>query len=130
MLQKLMKAAQAEDWELVDKTIPKACKDQEIVEWAFERGLENPNKNIRDLAASILEKAKIATDKFQGMREKLHRIMVHDKHPYARYRSAFALAAHGAGNYREDTIATLKKAEKDEDVSSIASSYLKRIYSE
>jgi len=127
MLDKLMEAAKNEEWDKVDKNTPEAVKDPEIVNWAFERGLDNPNENIRDLAAGILEKAKIPVSKFSAMRPKLHEIMGGDKNPYARYRSAFALAAHNPGFYKPEVIKTLKEAEKDEDVSKIASSYLRKL---
>jgi len=130
MLKKLMNAAEKEDWDYVDKKILKAVKNPEVVEWAFERGLENPDKNVRDLAATILEKAKISTDKFGSMRKKLYQVMASDINPYARFRSAFALAEHGAGEYKKEVVATLREAQRDDTVRGLASKYLMKIYSD
>ncbi len=127
MLSELMEAAKKENWDLVDKKIPEACKDEDIVKWAFERGLNNPDGNIRDLAASILTEADISSGKFTSMRDKLHKVMSSDSNIYAQYRSAFALANHGPGGYRNEVVQKLRQAEQDGDVSEIAKKYLRKL---
>ncbi|MBU4284605.1 MAG: hypothetical protein KJ968_05860, partial [Nanoarchaeota archaeon] len=113
-----------EDWKIVDKSIPKVCNNKSIIGWAFREGLNDGNENVRDLAASILEKTSSSLTK--EIKEKLYSRMKKDDNSYVRYRSSFALAAHDPSFHEKDVKAVLQKAKKDPDVSQFAESYLKQ----
>ena len=126
-LRKIADAAKAEKWDEVDKLIPKLVKNPNYIQWAYERALSSSNPNLKDLGASILEKAVIAEEKFSMMRDKLYYRMIEEKNPYVRYRSAFALAVHGPGRYKGEVVRVLKEALSDEEVSTFAKKYLKKL---
>jgi HEAT repeat protein len=112
------------DWNKVDKTIPKICNDQEFINWAYKEGLYDSERNVRDLAASVLEKTKILTE---DMKDRLYQVMRTDTHIYARFRAACALAAHDL-EYHADEIkkALESSAEEDPDIKDTADKYLKK----
>ncbi len=126
-LQPLIDAAKQENWDLVDERITDVAKDPTVIGWAYDVGLSDQNPHVRDLAASILEKGKIQNSVFESMRPTLYRVMTTDDHVYARYRSAFALAVHGPGNYKADVKRVLEEAEQDDAVSKLAKQYLARL---
>ena len=124
MIDALIEAAKKEDWEEVDKSILDVCNNESIIAWAFRKGLNDGNENVRDLAASILEKTNsILTGE---IKEKLYSSMKKDSNPYVRFRSCFALAAHDPSFRKKDVKAVLQKAKKDPDVSQSAESYLEQ----
>ncbi len=123
-MQDLIGAAKREEWKFVDAHLSEICNSPSNIEWALGPGLDDSDGNVRDLAASLLEKADLQPSAFEQMQLRLHNVMMHDSHPYARYRSAFALAAHGPGPYREDVIRVLGEARTDPDVSKLAEGYL------
>jgi HEAT repeat protein len=124
-MEDIIKAAIKENWDYVDEKISKVCNDSDVQDRAIGL-LESENSNLRDLGASILAKAEITPDKFLVIRRKLG-FMLKDEHPYARYRAAFALAEHGAGNYKTETLKVLKEASQDNDVGEIARRYIERL---
>lgn len=128
MVKKLIEAAKREDWDFVDRTIPEAVKDPQVVQWAYQDGLNDEvNGNIRDLAASILEKAKIPSSDIQEVRNRLAQ-RLSDAHPYARFRAACALATHDTNHDYQIRIAhVLKEFQADKDVGTIAREYLQRL---
>lgn len=126
-LEELKKAAMRENWEFVDAGILRISKDSSYVDWAYRQGTRDLNGNIRDLAVSIIEAADIPEEKFSGMKGTLYALMKKDENPYVQFRSAFALAKHGAGKHRDKVMDKLREAEKDEDVSEIAKHYLKKL---
>jgi len=126
-LRRVADAAKAEKWDEVDKQIPKLIKNPVYVQWAYENALSSSNSNLKDLGASILEKAVIAEEKFALMRDKLYYRMIEEKNPYVRYRSAFALAAHGPGRYKNKVLDVLQEALRDKDVKKFAKKYLKQL---
>ncbi len=115
-----------EDWQFVDESIPLIRNDPTYYKWAFFN-LKDQNRNVRDLAVSIIEKSDVPEEAFAGMRDQLFSMMMGDNHIYVRYRAAFALAAHGPGSYKEQVVATLKSAAQDKDVGEIARGYLRQM---
>ncbi|VVB59368.1 Uncharacterised protein [uncultured archaeon] len=126
-LKELITAAKEEKWDYVDESLPKVAGDDQYVRWAYAHGIENEDKNVRDLAGSILEKATLSESAFSPIRPIVFEAIKKESHPYAKYRMAFALAAHGAGEYQEKIIPILDEASRDKDVSSIAGGYLKQL---
>ena len=123
MLEKLINAAKEEDWDFVDGNIPKITEDESYVNWAYSGGIYDPNDNVRDLAVSILQKAKIPEPKFVQVMEDLTQLMKSDKNPYVRYRSAFTLWENNIKNNLVKSV--ILEAKKDPDTSEIAERYLK-----
>lgn len=126
-IKKIKDAARDERWDYVDSKIPAIVKDSRFVDWAAKKGISSKNGNVRDLGVSIIEKADISFGAFPSLKDSLYALMKKDSNTYVRYRSAFALSAHGAGEYQKDVVGVLKKAAKDKDVSDIAKEYLSRI---
>ncbi len=126
-LKELIEAAEAEKWDYVDESLPKIGGDEYFIRWAYAHGLEAKDKNVRDLAGSILEKATIPESAFSPIRSIIVDAVEKEHHPYAKYRMAFALAAHGVGEYFGKVMPILKEASKDKDVGLIADGYLKQL---
>ena len=91
-MEDLIAAAKKEKWKVVDRNLPEAAQKDANVVWAYRDGLKDPNGNVRDLAATLLAKAKLSVREMQEARPILRSVMMSDSNPYARYRSAFALA--------------------------------------
>ena len=126
-LETLKAAAKREDWESVDSAIATVTGDPRYWGWAFGTGVRDADGNVRDLAVSIIERSDIPKEEFSKMRGALYTRMMKDDNLYVRFRSAFALANHGPGQYKETVIGALKLASKDDDVKEIAKGYLNRI---
>ena len=125
-MEDVIAAAKDENWKYVDERINDICNDIKVQKRALQL-LQDSDGNLRDLGASILGKAQIDHERFDAMRPFLSEVMMKDKNPYARYRSAFALAEHGAGRYKSNVLKVLKEAAKDKDVGEIAREYLERL---
>jgi hypothetical protein len=121
----LILAATEENWKYVDDRIPKVCDNPKIQDRAVDL-LDNENPNLRDLGASIIEKAEIEPNKFFRIMPKLG-AQLDDEHPPAKYRAAFALANHMTGKYDTQVRRILIEARNDKDVGEIARGYLKRL---
>lgn len=126
LIKNLVKAAKEEEWDYVDSKLPTVKDYKQLVEWSFNKGIHDEDKNIRDLGISIIEKADIPEKEFMKMRPQIFKLMISDPNPYVRFRSAFALSAHGAGGYSRHVKQALQEAEKDKDVRKIAKQYLKK----
>ena len=86
--------------------------------------MRHSNDNVRDLAASILEKTEVLTP---AMKEKLYYVMKDDSNRFARFRAACAIAAHDSKYHAAEVKAVLVDiAKKDKEVSDIAGGYLKK----
>ena|SRR3989344_789627 len=115
-IEELVALARAENWSEVDARILAVCNNSPVQGWAYA-ALESDEHNLRDLAASILEKAQQWEFRVS---ELVRTALQNEQHPYAKFRMACALAAHG---YKSDTVVlTLKEAPKD--VQEIAKRYL------
>lgn len=124
-IHELEEAARKENWGFVDENLPLVAKDPDYVSWAYNEGIKNPDSNIRDLGASLLEKAEIAPPQFETMKPALINVMRIDRNNYAGFRAACALAAHGVYTLRVKTM--LEKFSADKDVANIARAYLEKI---
>jgi hypothetical protein len=127
VIKDLINQAEAENWDEIDREIPDIVKNKDYVNWAYSTALSYANGNVRDLGVSILEKAAIEENEFAQMRDRLYNKMLNDSNIYVRFRSAFALAAHGPGKYKKKVISVLKSALKDDDVKDFAEKYIKQL---
>ncbi len=126
-MEDIIKAAIEENWDYVDERIPEVCDIPENQIRALEL-LKDFDGNLRDLGASIIQKAHIPPKRFLRFREALAENVLSDPHKYAKYRAAFALAEHGPGiSYRRRVLKVLREASSDEDVGEIARGYLERL---
>ena len=118
---KLVEAAKNDDWNSVDAQIQSAV-NKEGVAWACGIGLLDESPQVRDLAASILEKANPTEFPLHDLaRAKLHALLKSDENQYVRYRSAFALWTR---HVRDDEVMrTMHQAALDRDVGEIAKEY-------
>lgn len=123
-MEDLINAARKEDWRFVDEKIPEVCNNIKVQNMAL-RLLVDKDENVRDLGASILEKARIDSARFSRMRAPLARVMKNDNNLHAKYRAAFALANHGPGEYIQEVLELIKQASEDKEVSEFAKNYLR-----
>ena len=122
IIKQLTDLAKAEKWEEVDSTLPKVCNERTVLNWAYQTGLYDKNDaNIRDLSASILEKAEWPKVLAPTIRHALLDVFSKEQHTYARFRMACALYGHG--QKLPQVKAALVEAPKD--VQDIAQKYLK-----
>ena len=126
-IKELKDAAEREDWHYVDKAIPQIINDERYQKWACDQGIKDEDKNIRDLAVSIIEKAEMPEQVFSQIRAELNRLMSEDEHIYVRFRAAFALANHGAGDYKDAVLKELNEARMDKDVGDLAKAYIAKL---
>jgi hypothetical protein len=119
--------ARMERWDRVDLAIRRLVSDPRYYRWAAKTGINEANGDVRDLAVSIIEMAEIPAKEFDGMRGALFGRMMCDENEYVRYRSAFALAKHESGQYKERVKVTLREASNDKDVGEIAKFYLRQM---
>ncbi|MCF7866714.1 hypothetical protein K9L67_04790 [Candidatus Woesearchaeota archaeon] len=127
IINKLILAAETEDWDYIDKKILEITKKTEYAKWAFKQGIYDKNDNVRDLAVSIIEKSEIPIEKFDEMKNTLIELMKNDKNPYVKFRSAFSFVNHGQGKYDPLIKKTIEIATSDSDVKEIAKEYLSKI---
>jgi hypothetical protein len=124
IIDELIENAKSEKWSDIDSKIPTIIQNPQYIKWAHDTALTEINKHVKNLGARILEKATINESEFKEMRERLYQRMTMDISPQVRFRSAFALAAHGTGRYTAEVIAILNIALHDKDVGEIAKTYL------
>jgi hypothetical protein len=140
LLENLVAAAKAENWDDVDQVyIPMlaASDDADLIicDWIVSRGLTDRNPHVRDAAASLFTSYHLKANKVpQSLVKKAHDrllfVMQTDRNPYARYRAAFALDEHKLceGNNEEIFLLlhTLREASHDKDVGDMARERLKK----
>lgn len=112
-----------EGWGKIDAVIGSVADEPEHVLHAVA-DLSHENRNIRDLAASVLEatSVELADETIVLLKE-----MLGDEHFYAKFRAACALVKHRAyGDQREEVKAILQEAcaDEDDEIISIAQKYL------
>ena len=120
--QRLWEAAKARDWELVDAEIASVINFHGVL-WAAGRGgLGNSDPNIRDFAATILEKSPkidypLAPDVLEFMRDR----MLNDSNKAVRLRLACAFFRR---KFRDDEVLKIMdEAVRDPDVGPSAKEY-------
>jgi hypothetical protein len=127
-LETVIRAAKEEKWNYVDKAIPNLLKKRDSVIWACEFGIYDPDRNLRDLGANIIEKAKLTEEELEKVSYRLLELVRNDyEDKYVKYRCAFALAKHGKAKEYTEVIEVLEDAIKDKAVSSIANKYLREL---
>ena len=97
----------------------------ENIEWALQKGINNEDGNLRDLAVSILEKSDYKLS--ENNLKTLQKLLETDENLYVRFRAAFALF--NKGDKSEIVIKKLKEACENEDVKEIAEKYLDKLKS-
>jgi hypothetical protein len=118
-LNQLIEAAKIEDWSFVDGNINGYHLEGEPFEWAMNAGLTDADKNVRDLAATLLDKSDETID--TETTTKLLKTMADDDHNIVRYRLAIAL--YKRGDRSPSVIKMMQEAKNDPDVGELASSY-------
>mgnify|MGYP001572348158 CR=1 FL=1 len=124
MIEQLIQAAKEEKGDFIDSNIPKISNDPKFISWAKDKGLNDKNEKVRDLAVSLLEKTNVLDEE---TKERLYSLMSDDPNSYVRFRSAFALTRHKYAKHPQEVIDVLKQAAQDSDVKEIAEDYLKRL---
>lgn len=129
LIRKLESAAQKEDWETVDKALPRAVKNVVVVQAALSRWIDSSNVHVLDLAGSCLRLARLAPDLYAQVREKCFMRMQKNAGNYAGFRFACAIAEHGAEGYTPVVKRVLTRFSKDDDleVATLARSYLDKL---
>lgn len=119
-LNELIDAAKREDWDFVDGNINESHLSREQIDWALKIGLADTDDNVRDLAATLLDRS----DEVLGEEEvgALEKQMAEDSYHIVRFRIAIALYKRGD---RNDAVAEImNEAKNDPDVGELASKYL------
>lgn len=121
-VQQLENNARNQKWDSVDRAIPRAVRKSEVISAAMVVWINDSDVNVRDLAGSVLEKAKLTQVQFRQVTPDLLRTISNDGNNYAGFRAACALAAHG---YKaKEVLGVLRRFESDKDVGKIARKYL------
>ncbi len=115
----LLRAAQKEEWDFVNENINASHYTEERLRWALDKGLFDPDQNIRDLAVTLFDESETPLAVVDV--EKLKQAMS-DPYHIVRYRAAIALYKRG---HRSPSIEqVMQEAKKDPDVGELASRYL------
>jgi hypothetical protein len=122
IVSELIALAEKEDWDSIDKKIPEVCNDGEVLNWAYFQGIFSKTDNVRDLGASILEKAEWPKQYYDTIKHYLIGTLGTEKHQFAKFRMACALAAHD--EWTEQVLEVLKAAPPE--VKEISDKYLKK----
>ncbi len=122
IVNELVNLAIAEKWDEVDAEIPKVRNNRTVLNWAYQNGLYAGNENVRDLSASILEKAEWPQEESGQIANSLRQTMDREIHVYAKFRMACALYNHGERTTQ--VINVLEQAPND--VKEIAQKYLEQ----
>ncbi len=118
--EEIVTAAKEERWNFVDENLAETVNNPEVTRWALNDGLNDEDGNLRDLAASILEKSDyVLSDEEES---KLLNLLENDENPYVRFRCAFALYARGDRSSK--VVAKIEEALHDPATEEIAKNYL------
>lgn len=121
LLKELYNAASKSDWNRVDRElIPKLCEGpyhEDVVMWSCLY-LNDSNPNVRDLAATVLQKYNIPKELWDKLSEDIIvEKMIKDDHNPVRYRLAIALAEKGfKPTYKDAIVKLLSTAVSDKYV--------------
>lgn len=116
----LIEAARKEDWDFVDGNINESHLTRTQINWALDMGLGDEDKNIRDLAATLLDKSDESLNPEEV--QKLENIMTEDSYHIVQYRIAIAL--YKRGNRNPLVVQMMKDAREDPDVGELACSFI------
>lgn len=120
----LIEKAKKEEWEEIDAKInaDNFCDFPQVLEWT-DKGLDDEEEGVRDLAASILELS--SGDLSDKQKEKLEGNMARNEGGFDEFRAACALANHGGKS--ADIEKKLEEFVDNPDTKEIAEKYLKMI---
>ena len=119
--EQLIEGARNEDWDFVDKNINDGHLTSERINWAVNTGLSDENNNIRDFAATLLDKSDYPL--ISDNTEKLKKIMANDLYHIVRYRLAIAL--YKRGDKSSEVQQMMLEAQNDPDVGDLARKFFK-----
>jgi hypothetical protein len=112
----MLEHAKQEDWPFVDARMEEFAKLMKNVTWAMRTGLRDKDQNVRDLAATILDRSDCPI--LQKNCQSLEFQMQGDGYHIVRFRLAIALWKR---NYRPKTVeAMMRNAMSDPDVGEAA----------
>lgn len=123
ILERLQQAAKTGRWDYVDTALPSLADDEEILHWAETEGLNSPDEDLRDLAASVFEQSDVGLS--QVVMARLVEIVNAPTGKYDRFRAACALLHHGIETSK--VIERITEFRRDPDVAAVAERYLKQL---
>ncbi|MFH0804103.1 MAG: hypothetical protein V1896_00690 [Candidatus Zambryskibacteria bacterium] len=118
--EQLVEAAKNNDWGFVDENINESHLSYEYTVWAIKDGLLDKDRNVRDLAATILDKSNEQLDPEDA--KEVERIMLRETYHIVIYRLAIALYKRGIRNTAIERL--MSEAKDDPDVGDLAKSFL------
>lgn len=131
ILDELILAAKKGQWNYIDNFLPKLKQlpdTEEFIDWACNTtsGFRDNDDNMKELAAKLVEYLPVSDDVYKEIMPVVAGALESESQ-YVAQRAAFALAAHGPGNYRPEVMLVLEKALGDKEVSHIAEGYLEQL---
>jgi len=117
---RLIEAAKNNDWNFVDENINESHLTYEHIVWAIKDGLLNKDLNVRDLAATILDRSGEPLDSEDA--KEIEKIMLRETYHIVIYRLAIALYKRGIRNTAIERL--MSEAKDDLDVGDLAKSFL------
>jgi len=123
-LDTVIQFARTERWSKVDAAISSLIRDPSVVARAVDDLLRSGNAHIRDLGASILQKARAIPSRALP---KLYAVMHSHPKGYDGFRAACALAVHSPSYSTRDIRDTLRYFTRDKDVGHMACGYLRLV---
>jgi hypothetical protein len=119
--EEIIGAARREEWALVNNYINGSIINNEQINWVLDIGIFDENQNIRNLAATLLDKSDIPLDLVDV--ENLENVMASDPSNIVRYKIAIAL--YKRGNKNSSAVEqTMTEARNDPDVGELANYYI------
>lgn len=121
----MIAAAEAGQWEYVNDNLPAMTDFPETLAWADKDGLDNPDENLRDLAASVFEASShhLSPD----IADRLAMLMETDDGEFVRFRAACALCKHGEQSPKVAETLREFADHSDPEVASLAREYLETV---
>jgi hypothetical protein len=104
----LLTAAKRGDWEFVDGSLERAHLTPERIRWAIQKGIVDPDPDVRDFAATVLEDSDPGQAFTEKEQEVLLQRMDEDDYDIVRYRIAIAL--YKRGNRDSGVVGTMHEA--------------------
>jgi len=119
--ERLVEAAKNEDWDFVDGNINESHLTREQVDWVLQKGIYDEDQNVRDLAATILDRSDESLSQEEA--EKVEKVMAEDSYHIVKYRLTIALYKRG---YKTPIVEKMmSESKEDPDVGGLAKNFLK-----
>ncbi|MFB6246250.1 MAG: hypothetical protein ABEI74_01495 [Candidatus Pacearchaeota archaeon] len=123
-IKELIEHAIKEQWEIVEKEIPKVASDYRYLDWAKKLGIQDEDYRVRDLAASIFEHAQLREEDLNEVEIQLFARLQAETSPAVRCRAAFALASQNFQKNQTEIKEVLNEATKEPHFKDRAEGYL------